>query len=155
MIWLILPYFFLSGDITFDNGAFTNATLVELTSVHVSWVGLDNLWRFNDEGAVLKHDPCIPDPDLYNLWRFDEVGAVLKYDAFIPDPNLYTAASHGFDPYTPTAMNDTFQQICALQAQTCVGNNTVYDGISDCVQTLAAKTSGRSVELAEITLFGG
>lgn len=43
-------------------------------------------------------------------------------------------------------MNNTIQGICALQAQTCIGNNTVYDGVSDCVGTLTAKPFGRSDE---------
>jgi hypothetical protein len=54
--------------------------------------------------------------------------------------------SHGFDVYTPAAMNNTIQGICQLQAQTCVGNNAVYNGVSDCTQTLAAKPFGRSDE---------
>ncbi|KAJ7759970.1 hypothetical protein B0H16DRAFT_1674415 [Mycena metata] len=128
------------------NGAFTNATIVEFTSgcpevaASTAYLTLSTINLDNSTG------PFITALKQITFWRFDDEGAVLKYDAWIPDLDLFTALLKGMDPYTPTAMNNTIQQICALQAQTCVGNNTVYDGIPNCVQILAAKTFGRSDE---------
>ncbi|KAJ7701056.1 hypothetical protein B0H16DRAFT_1641631 [Mycena metata] len=105
------------------NGAFTNATLVEFVSdcpeVAASTVYL-TLSTINPDNSV--------GPFITALKQLD----------------LFTALLRGTpDPYTPAAMNGTIQQICAVQAETY---NTVYDGIPDCVQTLAAKTFGRSDE---------
>ncbi|KAJ7257548.1 hypothetical protein B0H12DRAFT_1201953 [Mycena haematopus] len=102
------------------NGVFSNATLVEFAS------------------GCPEHGIA--------FWRFDDEGAVLKYDAWIPDLDLFDNLRRGFDVYTLAGMNTTIQGICALQAQTCVGNNTVYDRVADCVQTLAAKPFGRTDE---------
>ncbi|KAJ7932816.1 hypothetical protein B0H13DRAFT_2227550 [Mycena leptocephala] len=128
------------------NNAFSNATLAEFTSgcpeVAASVVYL-TLSTFNPDNST---GPFITVLKEIAFWRFDDEGAVLKYDAWIPDLDLYLNVSHGFDVYTPAAMNNTIQGICQLQAQTCVGNNAVYNGVSDCTQTLAAKPFGRSDE---------
>jgi hypothetical protein len=71
---------------------------------------------------------------------------VLYYDAWIPDLDLFSPFIHGFDIYTLDGMSQVIQEICGLQAQTCVGPNTVYDGVDDCMRTLAAKPFGRSDE---------
>ncbi|KAJ6567012.1 hypothetical protein B0H19DRAFT_1209699 [Mycena capillaripes] len=129
-----------------SNSAFTNATLVEFTSgcaevaVSTTYLTVSTINPDNSTG------PFITALKQIAFWRFDAEGAVLKYDAWIPDLDLYTTVAHGFDVYTPSAMNNTIQQICQLQAQTCIGNNTMYSDVPDCVQTLAAKPFGRSDE---------
>ncbi|KAJ6553032.1 hypothetical protein B0H19DRAFT_1263453 [Mycena capillaripes] len=40
-------------------------------------------------------------------------------------------------------MNQTIQAVCGQQAQTCVGNNTVYSSVGDYMQTPTAKPFGR------------
>ncbi|KAJ6579197.1 hypothetical protein DFH09DRAFT_1246204 [Mycena vulgaris] len=142
------------------NGAITNATLVEFTSgcpeVAASTVYLttSTINADNSTGAFISR--CVMSLEVtwyvscvstqIAFWHFDADGAVLKYDAWIPSLDLFSSASHGgpgFDPYSPAAMNSTIDGVCGLQAKTCVGNNTVYNGVADCVQTLTAKNFGR------------
>jgi hypothetical protein len=68
---------------------------------------------------------------------------VLKYEAWIPSLDRFVSALQGLDFYSPASMHATIQSVCGLQGQTCVGNNTVYSGVVDCVQTLSAKPFGR------------
>ncbi|KAF7377367.1 Secreted protein [Mycena sanguinolenta] len=128
------------------NGAISNATLVEFTSgcpevaASTVWLTVSTINSDNSTG------PFITALKQTAFWRFDDEGAVLQYEAWIPDLDLFSPLDHGYDQYTLDGMNRTIQGICALQDTTCVGSNTVYDGISDCVQTLAAKPYGRSDE---------
>ncbi|KAJ7894184.1 hypothetical protein B0H14DRAFT_3426953 [Mycena olivaceomarginata] len=126
------------------NGAISKATLAEFTSgcpeVAASTVYL-TLSTINPDNST---GPFITILKEIAFWRFDDSGAVLYYDAWIPD--FFSPLSHGFDIYTLDGMNQIIQGICGLQAQTCVGSNTVYDGVDDCVRTLAAKPFGRSDE---------
>ncbi|KAK6984047.1 secreted protein [Favolaschia claudopus] len=125
------------------NGAFTNATIVEFLSgcpeVAASTVYL-SASTINPDNST---GPFITALKQIAFWRFDDEGTVLKYDAWIPNLDAFTPIMHGFDQYTLQGMNRTIQGVCGLQNQTCVGNNTVYDGVEDCVQTLAGKPFGR------------
>ncbi|KAJ6570578.1 hypothetical protein DFH09DRAFT_1153830, partial [Mycena vulgaris] len=128
------------------NGAISNAKLVEFTSgcpeIAASTVYL-SVSTINPDNST---GPFISALKQIAFWRFDAEGAVLNYDAWIPDLDLFSPLSRGYDQYTLAGMNTTIQGICALQATTCVGNNTVYNGVSDCVQTLSAKQYGREDE---------
>ncbi|KAJ7350014.1 hypothetical protein DFH08DRAFT_672177, partial [Mycena albidolilacea] len=128
------------------NAVISNATLVEFTSgcpevaASTVYLSISTLNPDNSTGPFLTALKQIA------FWQFDTEGAVLKYDAWIPNLDLSAPLSSGRDQYTLTGMNDTIHGICGLQAQTCVGNNTVYDDVSDCVATLAAKPYGREDE---------
>ncbi|KAJ7836790.1 hypothetical protein B0H14DRAFT_2793080 [Mycena olivaceomarginata] len=128
------------------NGAISKATLAEFTSgcpeVAASTVYL-TLSTINPDNST---GPFISILKQIAFWRFDDEGAVLNYDAWIPDLDLFGLQARGFDVYTLAGMHSTIQGICAAQAQTCTGNNTVYDSVSECVQTLAVKPFGRSDE---------
>ncbi|KAJ6603351.1 hypothetical protein DFH09DRAFT_1270246 [Mycena vulgaris] len=128
------------------NGAISNATLAEFTSgcpeVAASTVYL-TLSTINPDNST---GPFITTLKQIAFWRFDDSGAILYYDTWIPDLDLFSPFIHGFDIYTLEGMNNTIQGICGLQAQTCVGDNAVYNGVADCVQTLAVKPFGRSDE---------
>ncbi|KAJ7114956.1 hypothetical protein C8R44DRAFT_984272 [Mycena epipterygia] len=125
------------------NGAFTNATLVEFVSgcpdVAASTVYLtaSTINADNSTGPFLTALKQIA------FWHFNGKGAVLKYDAWIPSLDLFASILHGIDLYSPAGMSGTIEQICGLRAQTCVGNNTVYSSVADCIQTLTAKPFGR------------
>ncbi|KAJ6451285.1 hypothetical protein C8R45DRAFT_1113619 [Mycena sanguinolenta] len=112
------------------NGAITKATTVYL---NISTINPDN-----SSGAyitALKQTA---------FWRFDKDGAVLDYEAWIPSLDRFVNLVNGVpDFYTPGPMNATILSVCEQQAQTCVGNNTVYDSVGDCVQTLSTKPFGR------------
>ncbi|KAJ7114935.1 hypothetical protein C8R44DRAFT_629759 [Mycena epipterygia] len=127
------------------NGVFTNATLVEFVSGCPEVAASTVYLTASTINADNSTGPFLTTLKEVAFWHFDEEGAVLKYDAWIPSLDRYYNTVHGvgFDLYSPAGMNVTIQQICGLQAQTCVGNNTVYDGVADCVQTLTAKTFGR------------
>ncbi|KAJ7114940.1 hypothetical protein C8R44DRAFT_795084 [Mycena epipterygia] len=125
------------------NGAFTNATLVEFVSgcpeVAASTVYLTTS-TINADNST---GPFLTALKQVAFWHFDDEGAVLKYDAWIPSLDRYYSTAHGLDLYSSTGMSGAIQQICGLQAKTCVGNNTVYDSAADCIQTLTAKPFGR------------
>ncbi|KAF8144548.1 hypothetical protein K438DRAFT_1735902 [Mycena galopus ATCC 62051] len=128
------------------NGAITAATIAEFTSgcpeVAASTVYL-SVSTINPDNST---GPFISTLKQVAFWRFDDQGAVLQYDAWIPNLDLFTNLLRDYDQYSLAGMNATIQGICALQDTTCVGNNTVYNGIPDCVQTLAAKNYGREDE---------
>ncbi|KAJ7908404.1 hypothetical protein B0H13DRAFT_2233272 [Mycena leptocephala] len=128
------------------NGAISKATLAEFTSgcpeVAASTVYL-TLSTINLDNST---GPFITILKQIAFWRFDDSGAVLYYDAWIPDLDLFSPFINGFDIYTLDGMSQVIQEICGLQAQTCVGPNTVYDGVDGCMRTLAAKPFGRSDE---------
>ncbi|KAJ7304863.1 hypothetical protein DFH08DRAFT_976462 [Mycena albidolilacea] len=118
-----------------SNGAISKATLAEYPStvyLTLSTINLDNLTG-----------PFITILKEIAFWCFDDSGIVLYYDAWIPNLDLFSPLIHGFDIYTLDRMNQIIQGICGLETQTCVGPNTVYDGVDDCVRTLAAKPFGR------------
>ncbi|KAJ6610618.1 hypothetical protein B0H10DRAFT_1919459 [Mycena sp. CBHHK59/15] len=125
------------------NGAITNATLVEFTSgcpevaASTVYLTISTINADKSTGAFLTVLKQIA------FWHFDPNGAVLKYDAWIPSLDLFVNILNGFDFYSPAGMSGTIQQICGLQAQTCLGNNTVYGSVADCIQTLGAKPFGR------------
>ncbi|KAJ7132669.1 hypothetical protein C8R46DRAFT_923951, partial [Mycena filopes] len=128
------------------NGAITNATLVQFTSgcpqVAASTVYL-TISTINPDNST---GPFITALKQTAFWHFDEDGAVLKYEAWIPSVDRFVNALNGPDGgdfYGPAGMNATIQQICGLQAQTCVGADTVYADTATCIQTLAAKPFGR------------
>ncbi|KAJ7923097.1 hypothetical protein B0H13DRAFT_2230247 [Mycena leptocephala] len=124
------------------NGAISKATLAEFPPGAPSTVYL-TLSTINLDNST---GPFITILKQIAFWRFDDLGAVLYYDAWIPDLDLFSPLIHGFDIYTLDGMSQVIQGICGLQAQTCVGSNTVYDGVDDCMRTLAAKPFGRSDE---------
>ncbi|KAJ7863404.1 hypothetical protein B0H13DRAFT_1638196 [Mycena leptocephala] len=128
------------------NGAISNATLVEFTSgcpeVAASTVYL-TVSTTNPDNST---GPFITALKQIAFWRFDDEGAVLKYDAWIPNLGNFTNLLFGFDTNSVAGMTNVIGGICQLQSTTCVGNNTVYNGVSDCVQTLTAKPFGRSDE---------
>ncbi|KAJ7744910.1 hypothetical protein B0H16DRAFT_1693108 [Mycena metata] len=126
------------------NGAITNATLVQFTSgcaevaASTVYLTVSTINRDNSTG------PYITTLKQTAFWRFDNTGAVLKYEAWIPSLDRFVGPLNGvLDFYTPANMNNTILGVCAQQAQTCVGNNTVYNSVPDCVQALAAKPFGR------------
>ncbi|KAJ7749761.1 hypothetical protein B0H14DRAFT_2982752 [Mycena olivaceomarginata] len=142
-------YFFGLAPLPFGvppNGAITNATLVEFTSgcpeVAASTVYL-NVSTINPDNST---GPFIAVLKQVAFWRFDAEGAVLKYDAWIPNLDPFTNLLHGFDSNSVAGMTNIIGGICQLQETTCVGNNAVYNGVNDCVQTLTAKPFGRSDE---------
>ncbi|KAF8164118.1 hypothetical protein K438DRAFT_2025345 [Mycena galopus ATCC 62051] len=128
------------------NGAITATTIAEFTSgcpeVAASTVYL-SVSTINPDNST---GPFLTALKQVAFWRFDDQGAVLQYDAWIPNLDLFAKLSRGYDQYTLAGMNAAIQGICALQDTTCVGNNTVYDGIPDCVQALAAKNYRREDE---------
>ncbi|KAJ7169260.1 hypothetical protein C8R43DRAFT_982726 [Mycena crocata] len=141
-----IEYFFGLAPLpsgTPPNGVFTNATLVEFTSgcaeVAASTIYL-TASTINPDGSVGAFISTLKE---IAFWHFDEEGAVLYYDAWIPSLDLFSSKMRGFDFYSTTGMNNTIHQICGLQNDTCIGDNTVYDGVDDCVQTLGAKPFGR------------
>ncbi|KAJ7864457.1 hypothetical protein B0H14DRAFT_3107548 [Mycena olivaceomarginata] len=125
------------------NGAITNATLVQFTSgcpeVAASTVYL-TVSTINPDNTP---GPFITALKQTAFWRFDRHGAVLEYEAWIPSLDRFVSAVNGVDFYGPESMNGTIQGICGQQAQTCVGNNTVYNSVEDCIATLSAKPFGR------------
>ncbi|KAJ7478225.1 hypothetical protein FB451DRAFT_1241651 [Mycena latifolia] len=124
------------------NGAITNATLVEFTSgcadVAASTVYL-TVSTINADGSAGAYITTLKQ---IAFWRFDKAGAVLQYDAWIPSLDLFI---DGLNPgyHSPAGMAGVIEGICAQQAQTCVGNNTVYASAATCVQTLTEKPFGR------------
>ncbi|KAJ7692217.1 hypothetical protein B0H17DRAFT_934227 [Mycena rosella] len=121
------------------NGAITNATLVDFTTgcaeVAASTVYL-TLSTINADGSAGAYISTLKQ---VAFWHFDEEGAVLQYDAWIPSIALFGNLPHDSDP---AGQRGTIQGVCDLQAQTCVGNNTVYDSAAACNQTLSAKPFG-------------
>ncbi|KAJ7913371.1 hypothetical protein B0H13DRAFT_1873923 [Mycena leptocephala] len=128
------------------NGAIANATLVQFTSgcpeVAASTVYL-TLRTINADNSVGAYITTLKQARPTAFWHFDKDGAVLKYEAWIPSLDRFASALQGSDFYSPASMHATIQSVCGLQGQTCVGNNTVYSGVVDCVQTLSAKPFGR------------
>ncbi|KAI4241323.1 MAG: hypothetical protein L6R40_004629 [Gallowayella cf. fulva] len=80
------------------------------------------------------------------FWEFDRRGAVIKYDAWIPNLRLYAniVAGRGsiVDPLPPAAQAAAIQGLCRTAQSLCKGNNTVYDGLDDCIKILTAKPFG-------------
>ncbi|KAJ7184890.1 hypothetical protein C8R46DRAFT_984001 [Mycena filopes] len=128
------------------NGVFTKATLVEFISgcPHVAastvYFTVRTINPDNSVGAFVTRLKQTA------FWYFDKHGAVLRYDAWVPSLDRFVPAFHGYDIYNPARMNTTIEQVCGLQAQTCVGDNTVYASMADCVQTLSGKPFGRMDE---------
>ncbi|KAJ7461169.1 hypothetical protein FB451DRAFT_1562986 [Mycena latifolia] len=128
------------------NGVFSNAALVAFTSgcaevaASTAYLTLSTLNADGSAGAYISTLKQVA------FWRFDGTGAVLQYDAWIPSLSLFSVLSRGFDINTPAGMNTTIQAVCGQQAQTCVGENTVYSSVDDCLQTLAGKPFGRPDE---------
>ncbi|KAH0552933.1 hypothetical protein GP486_006869 [Trichoglossum hirsutum] len=76
------------------------------------------------------------------FWRFDECGAVLKYDAWIPNLNTWLEVNDVFSITDPQFQAGSIQSICAVSQQRCVGKNTQWTSMDDCVSTLSSKPYG-------------
>ncbi|KAJ7913372.1 hypothetical protein B0H13DRAFT_1873924 [Mycena leptocephala] len=125
------------------NGAIANATLVQFTSGCPEIAASTVYFTVRTMNANNSVGAYITTLKQTAFWHFDKDGAVLKYEAWIPSLDRFVSALQGLDFYSPASMHATIQSVCGLQGQTCVGNNTVYSGVVDCVQTLSAKPFGR------------
>lgn len=96
------------------------------------------------------YDPGQPDNGAYistlkqvAYWHFDEHGAVLKYDAWIPNLSNWSAVVTGGNAaYNPQLQAATIQGLCGGIQQRCVGSNTQYSSVADCISTLSQKPYG-------------
>ncbi|KAJ6566077.1 hypothetical protein B0H19DRAFT_941175 [Mycena capillaripes] len=125
------------------NGAITRATIVQFVSGCADVAASTVYLTVNTINPDNSAGPFITALKQTAFWRFDAHGAVLKYEAWIASLDRFASAAFGGDPYSPPSMNSTIQSVCAQQAKTCVGNNTVYSSVNDCIETLEAKPFGR------------
>ncbi|MCJ1314947.1 hypothetical protein MMC15_000261 [Xylographa vitiligo] len=75
-------------------------------------------------------------------WNFDDNGLVLKYDAWIPNLTNWTIIGLGADVTAPTVQSSYIETICTNAQQRCVGANTQYSSVAQCISVLTAKPFG-------------
>ncbi|MCJ1283111.1 hypothetical protein MMC26_002438 [Xylographa opegraphella] len=75
-------------------------------------------------------------------WNFDDNGLVLKYDAWIPNLANWTIIGQGADVTAPAVQPVFIENICNNVQQRCVGANTQYSSVADCISVLTAKPFG-------------
>ncbi|MCJ1393157.1 hypothetical protein MMC18_006029 [Xylographa bjoerkii] len=75
-------------------------------------------------------------------WNFDDNGLVLKYDAWIPNLSNWTNIGVGMDVSIPAVQAIYIKTICDEAQVRCVGANTQYSSVAQCISVLSAKPFG-------------
>ncbi|MCJ1384070.1 hypothetical protein MMC17_007186 [Xylographa soralifera] len=75
-------------------------------------------------------------------WNFDDNGLVLKYDAWIPNLSNWTIIGLGEDVTAPAVQSTYIEYICNEAQLRCVGPNTQYSSVAQCISVLSAKPFG-------------
>lgn len=76
------------------------------------------------------------------FWRFDEQGAVLNYDAWLPTIDAWNEVASGAQVENPSFQAATIQGLCGVIQTRCVGNNTQYQTVEECIDVLSQKPFG-------------
>ncbi|MCJ1403608.1 hypothetical protein MMC11_006831 [Xylographa trunciseda] len=75
-------------------------------------------------------------------WHFDDDGLVLKYDAWIPNLSNWTVIGLAADLSILAVQDVYINTICNEAQLRCVGANTQYSSVAQCISVLSAKPFG-------------